>query len=294
MAKQGISKYIDSLLNNSELRNDCSIIITKCDAKEYLKNVEPALESLTARYYQSTLNSAKYTGYTVDVTLFEFYSKMKDSCSQAYAILGTVLSENQIDNKTEENANYIAGNSPISDKDVIDNLGIAVFNDDILVGELSGLDSICHVIVNNELHYCTLSIPNAKDENSPIDLAITSEKKPRYSVYFDNTGPIISLNIYLVAHGLSLDNSINYDSQDELALIENSASQYITEHINNYLYKTSREYNSDICGFGKYALKHYLTLNDWYSSNWLGNYKNSKFDVHVHLKLKSGNLFDKS
>ena len=109
LAEQGISKYIDSLLNNSELRNDCSVIITKCDAKEYLNSVEPALESLTARYYESTINSAKYTGYTVDITLFEFYFKMKDSCSQAYAILGTAQSDSQMDNKVEENANYIAG-----------------------------------------------------------------------------------------------------------------------------------------------------------------------------------------
>ena len=286
LAEQGISKYIDSLLNNSELRNDCSVIITKCDAKEYLNSVEPALESLTARYYESTINSAKYTGYTVDITLFEFYFKMKDSCSQAYAILGTAQSDSQMDNKVEENANYIAGNNPISDKDVIDNLGIAVFKDDILVGELTGLDSICHIIVNNELRYCTISVPNTQNETSPIDLGLTSEKSPKCSVDFSDTGPIIHLNFYLVAHGLSLDSNINYDSQEQLNFIENTASQYLHDKINNYLYKTSKEFNSDICGFGKYALKHYLTLNEWYSSNWLENYKNSTFDVHVHLKVK--------
>lgn len=294
MAQKGISKYIDSLLNNSELRNDCSIIISKCNAKDYLSSVEPALENLTARYYQSTLNSAKYTGYTVDITLFEFYSKMKDSCSQAYAILGTVLSDSQIDKPIAENANYIAGNNPIEDKDVIDNLGIAVFKDDVLVGELSGMDSICHVIVNNELRYCTISIPKSQEENSFIDLAITSERKTKCSIKYVDNIPIITTDIYLVAHGLSLDNTINYDSEEQLTSIENTASQYITEQIYTYLYKTSIDYNSDICGFGKYALKHYLTLNDWYSSDWLENYQKAKFNVNLHLKLKSGNLFDKS
>lgn len=294
LAAQGINTYLDSLLNNSELRNDCSIIITKCSAKDYLNNVNPALESLTARYYESTINSAKYAGYTIDITLFEFYSKMKDSCSQAYAILGTKLSKNQIENPVEENANYTAGNNPIKDKDVIDNLGIAVFRDDKLVGELSGLDSICHILINNELKSCVLSIPSAGHETKYVDLRLTSEKKTRCSVNFVNSTPHITIDIYLVAQGLSMDNTLNYDSTSQLNSIQSNATEYITREIHNYLYKTSRAFGSDICGFGKYALKNYLTIQDWYDSNWLGNYKNAEFDVHVHLKLKSGNLFDQS
>ena len=199
-----------------------------------------------------------------------------------------------MDNPTEENANYTAGKDPITDKDVIDNLGIAVFNEDKLVGELSGLESLCHILVNNELKSCVLAVPNPKKNNTFIDLNLTSERKTKSSVTYIDAFPTITIDIYLIAQGLSLDDTINYDSQEDLSLIENSASQYITEQITNYLYKTSKQYNSDICGFGKYALKNYLTLDEWYSSNWLNNYKNSSFNVNIHLKLKSGNLFDKS
>ena len=293
LARIGISNYIESLLNNSEIRNDCSIIISKCFAKDYLNSVDPALENLTARYYESTINSAKYTGYTIDMTLFEFYSKLKDSCSEAYAVLGTALQKGQINMPIKENADYIAGNNPITDKDVIDNLGIAVFKNDKLVGELSGLDSICHILVNNELKSCILSIPIPNFGTNLVDLNLTSEKKTKSTVYFENNIPHITTNIHLVAQGLSMNNQINYDSPEQLKIIENAASVYISKQVSDYLYKTS-SLNSDICGFGRFALKNYLTIDDWYSSKWLDNYKNTIFDVNVHISLKSGNLFDKS
>lgn len=294
LAKRGISNYIESMLNNSELRNDCSIIISKCTAKDYLNSVQPALENQTARYYESTVNSAKYTGYTIDITLFEFYSKMKDSCSEATAIFGTAISKNQIYNPVKENASYIAGDNPITDKDIIDNLGIAVFKDDKLVGELTGLDSICHILINNELKSCILSIPVSDFGTKFIDLKLTSEKKSKSQVHFENNIPYITIDVYLIAQGLTINNTLDYDSNEQLDYIETTASRYISAQITNYLYKTSMEYNSDTCGFGRFALKNYLTIDDWNASNWLDNYYRAHFDVNVHIKLKSGNLFDKS
>ena len=44
-------------------------------------------------------------------------------------------------------------------------------------------------------------------------------------------------------------------------------------------------YNSDIDGFGKYALKHFSTINEWENFNWLDNYQNSFFKVNVNSKI---------
>ena len=70
--------------------------------------------------------------------------------------------------------------------------------------------------------------------------------------------------------------------------------KYISDKISTYLYKTAKEYNSDICGFGKYVVTNYVTLNEWYDSNWLEKYKNSFFNVNVNVIVKSGNTFTKS
>lgn len=293
LAILGISEYLDTFINNIELRTDCSILISKCTAKDYLNNVKPSLETLTARYYESSLNSSEYTGYTVKVSLSDFYSNLKDTFSQSYAILSGINTTSSTD-KPELNANYTAGEHPVEDKDVIETLGIAIFNGDKMVGELTGLDSICHLMIINKLKTCTLSIPSPFENTKYLDIQVTSDKNTKCSIDRINSTPLININIYLIGYGLSLNEKINYDTKDSLKLVEEYAEKYIKHQIENYLYTTAKKYNSDICGFGRYDVKNYLTLNEWYSSNWLEHYKDSFFNVNVDLTMKSGNMFSKS
>ena len=293
LAEIGLSEYLDTFANNVEIRTDCAIVISKAKAKDYLKNVKPSLESLTARYYESTLNTNDYTGYTVNVKLAEFYSAIKDDYSEACAILGGINTNNYT-NTAKINADYTAGENPVSDSDVIETLGIAVFSGDKLVGELTGLDSICHLIINNDFDQCTLSIPNPYEKNNYIDLLITSTKKTKCSVDIINNSPLINIDVYLIGYGLSLDSSTYYNTEESLNEIKNYAEKYIQNKLENYLYTTSLAYNSDISGFGKYAVKNYLTLDEWKKADWLANYKNCFFNVNVELTLKSGSLFGES
>ena len=61
----------------------------------------------------------------------------------------------------------------------------------------------------------------------------------------------------------------------------------------SYLYKTSKEFKSDIDNFGVYATKNYLTWDEWIESDWLYNYQNSFFTVNVNTEVKSGELYSK-
>ena len=49
------------------------------------------------------------------------------------------------------------------------------------------------------------------------------------------------------------------------------------------LYKTSLDFNSDVCGFGKYAITNFLETKDWDNYNWLESYKNSIFNINFCL-----------
>ena len=277
IAELGLTEHIYTLANNVSLRTDCNLVISKCYAK----------------YYEASLNSTEYTGYTVTSKLSDFYASMKDTYSQPYAILSGISIENS-NTEPVPNADFTAGNIPITDKAVTESLGIAVFKKDKFVGELTGLDSMCHLIVTNKLESCIFSIPSPYAENKYVDLRITSDKKTKCTVDYLNSSALININVSLIGYGLSLDENINYDSNENIHKLEESAEKYISEKIKKYLYLTSEEYESDICGFGKYAVKKHLTIQDWYSSNWLENYKYSFFDVHVNLTIKSGDLFTKS
>lgn len=117
-----------------------------------------------------------------------------------------------------------------------------------------------------------------------------TKSKPKINVKLINGSPYISVKLKLEAKILSLDENSNYITELRLNDISNSANQYITNLISDYLYKTSKEYESDINQFGKYTLKLFSTTNDFENYNWLENYKNSFFDVNIDTNVQSALL----
>ena len=245
---------------------------------EFLDISKPELESLLSGYYESSLVSNEYTAYIQNVSLIKFFSDSVDSFTQPVAVLGSM------------------SNLPIQSSNNTEKMGLAVFKYDKLVGELTGLETICHMIVSNELKSCTISIPNPLGDSETINLIIKLNNNCKNGVDIVNGTPHISSKIKINAKITSTtkestDDSTNYYKKENTELIESACNEYLEKNIINYLYKTSKNYQSDIDGFGKYAVKYFYTLQDWEEYNWLENYHNSIFNVEVETTLKSGYSF---
>lgn len=100
VAIEGISDEIYTLVNNIQIRPSTNIIISKTQAKDYVENSKPSLESLPTKYYEIFTNSSKYTGYTTDSTIGDFFNGITCTSCEPYAILGGVIDES-INNLSE-------------------------------------------------------------------------------------------------------------------------------------------------------------------------------------------------
>lgn len=315
LAASGISDYIYTLLNDVEMSPHANVIISKSNAREFLDSSKPELEELASKYYELAFNSSEYTGYTQNVTLIQFFSDYVDTFKQPVAILGSVNSGSIADNKesaqvsssdninaattfesSNEDSSYKAGETPMDSKSNIENMGLAVFKGGKLVGELTGLETIYHLIVSNQLKSCKISIPNPIGDSETLDLNIKLGTNIKNELTFVNGNPYISTDISLDIKILSTtegstEENTNYYSKENTELIEKACNEYLKDSITDYLYKTSKNYQSDIDGFGKYAVKYFSTIQDWQEYDWLNNYENSIFHVMVESNLKSGYTF---
>lgn len=299
VAYEGVSEYISTLANDIEIRPNCSIIVSRCKASDYLENSEPTLETLSARYYEFTLNSSEYSGFTEEVTLEDFYSDMLNTTAQAHAILGGVNTASTNTNSNnlplyDIDGSYKADEMPIKSETGLENIGIAVFNDDKLVGELTALESLCHLLVVDKLKNATISIPNPFDSTSTLSVYISSNKSPKISVELINGAPYIECTTYIEGDILTIDENVNYSNEENLKLVEKYANSFLEQNISSYLYKTSKEFKSDIANFGKYTIKNYATWNNWLESDWLYNYQNAFFSIKVNSNIQNSQLFTKT
>ncbi len=172
----------------------------------------------------------------------------------------------------------------------IENIGLAVFKGDKLVGKLTKIETLSNLIITNKLKSCRLSIPDPEDESKAIDSYLTLDTKPQIKVSIVNGTPYVKIKVKMNARISSINEISNYVSQDKIDKIEESASHYLKVHLLNYLYKTSKDYKSDISGTGKYAISNFKTRAEYEEYNWLDNFQNAFFDVETEVNVKSSFL----
>lgn len=293
LASKGIGNYIYSLKNNVEIRPTCNILISKCSANYFLENSKSVIDEVAAKYFSLETSSEKNTSYTEAVTLKDFFCDLSDTFGSPYAILGSVngLESNNVSG-TDSSLNdqeYTAKESDENNQKNIENLGLAIFKEDKLIGELSGLETIIHLILSNNFQNATVNIPSPFNDSDYISLYIYSAKSKNSAQILNGT-PYIKCNVNLQMKLLTSSQSANYMTTENKKLIEEYANSYFLAHINNYLYKTSKEFQSDICKFGKYAVKHFLTWNSWSEYDWSNKYQDAFFKADITSNLSSSYL----
>ncbi len=298
LAKDGLSECLYTLVNNIEIRPDCNVIISKCNASDLLKHSEPTLESVSARYYELVLNSSEYTGFLEDITLTNFYSDLLSPTSEAIAILANINTKSTHKSnsnlpKYDISGSYVAGQTPIESNAGIENIGLCVFKNNKLVGELNGIETLCHSILTNSLNSSVITIPSPFNENGLLSIFITLSKKTNKDLEFINHTPYIYCKAYINANILSMDKNSDFSDEENLEIIKKYLNTYLEQNILSCLYKTSKEFKTDIFDFGSLALKKYSTWQDFEKSDWLQNYENSFFKVQIISSVQPGELYTK-
>ncbi len=293
LAEQGISDQIYTLINDTQVRPSANIVVSKCDAKYYLEQTKPELENLISKYYETFTNSSRYTGYIPDATIGKFFNSLICTTCEPCAILGGMnetSSNNTEQVDSQKDYTITANNSPIRGENGAENIGIAVFKGDKIVGELNALETISFLNIKNDLDRFLISIPNPESTNNYLDIYLTPAHTTDVKVDTSNQTPYVKVKCEFVGRIYSMSKDSKYLSPEVLDSISNSCNSYLESVFSDYLYKTSKEFNSDINNIGKHVLKNFFTTKQYEDYDWSENYKNAFFDVEVNTSIKSGML----
>lgn len=293
VAVNGISKHIYTLMNDTQIRPSANIVISKCNAQYYIQNSKPILENLITKYYDIFDYSSNFTGYTADATIGDFLNKLEcDTCSPV-AILGGMNTENiayNTDITENQSSSAKANESTISGKRGSENIGLAAFKDDKMVGELNAFECLAFLNMTNQAKGFFITIPDPENDKDFLDIYFSPTHPTKINVKIINGSPYIKIKCSYSGRIYSVDANREYLREDKLEAISATCNSYLESAFSDYLYKTSKEYKTDINEFGKYALSNFLTTNDFNDYNWNENYKNSFFDVQVDTMVESSIL----
>ncbi|MCI8273383.1 MAG: hypothetical protein HFJ55_04805 [Clostridia bacterium] len=202
-------------------------------------------------------------------------------------------SEESTDVKTDPK-DLIAGTSSIKGKRGTENIGLAVFSDDKLCGELSALEALCHLLISNKIDTCMVSMDNPISESKQMELQLIPTKRTKVCTDIKDNKPHVSLSLKLDADILTLEENIDYESTETIEKIASSAESFLEDELKKYLNKMSREYNADIDSFCSKFPSHFATIQELEEFNLKEKYKEIEFDINVDINMISSLLLTKT
>lgn len=302
LAKKGIDAYLHALVRNREIRPDIYIAVSKCGTEAFLKMVNPILEDNPAEYF-NLLFGQNNTGFMAQSQLFDFYFHNETSgyYQQPVAAYVNISNINSMDDLKAEQSNfkekgrkyplegdYLAGNLPVTRISKTEAMGTVVFLDGKMAGILDGEHTCFYLMLTGKYNYANWSIPDPRVKDRFVVVSIKSRRIPKIRVDANKDKPVVTIDLKLEGDFMSIQSGEPYEHQPEI--IEKAISDLIGSGILKMLKTLSKEYKSDIIGFGKYAKMKFLTTKDWLNYNWKDKYTKAAFTVKVDMKIRRTGL----
>lgn len=330
IAKTELTNCVNAFISSQEIRPRTSIVVCPDEARTFLENAFPVLETNPARYYDLLLASAEYTGYTTKTELIDFYLNNKSKYINPIAIHGNITtyqdptgpsdpnppsaaSDSSDGNDSQGNSGESSGssnngggsssdggssgdnssnsqnsNQEQNKEDLTPELyGIAVFSNNVMVGTLTNYEVLAHSIMTNSLQGVNFDL-------GETTVSISQRKRPQIKVNVDGNIPHIDITVLLDARLLYSGDNLNYLQGNNKKDLQQKLEEEFKNIITTYLNKITKEFKSDIVGFGKILKANYLTIEELDKINWLNIYENSVFDLKVKFNVDTAQIFSSS
>jgi len=293
IAKSGlVGEYLAPIARYREIRRNVRVLISKGQAYEFIKENKPFFGKTLSKSMEQIVQECSNTGFFPNITLGDFYNDIKSTYNQPIAILASAVDGSSFKEKGsfwgdafKSEGDYVAGQLPRTGGNKIELFGTAVFNGDIMVGELNGDETRLMLMARGQFKrgFFTMPDPMIPELIVPIDVRLS--RKPLVKVRFEGNKPIISLKIRLEGDLLAVQSRINYESKDLKPVLEKAFEQYIKDELNKLIEKC-KGLKADVFRFGGTAARQFDTIEDWEQYNWNEQFENAEINTEVDFDLR--------
>lgn len=190
--------------------------------------------------------------------------------------------------------NYLAGDLERVSENNAEVLGMAVLGrDHSLAAIATAAETKYYNMISGDFEQLGFSVDQKTESGNAIGASLTGLGHPTYQVEIKDGIPHIAVTLTFLVDTIHVAETYRY-TEDRQSL-EHLMEEHLTLNITNFLYKTSREYKSDIFGFFKTTKKQYWDYDALRQNNWADMYENAEFTVVVEVTHKrNGIMYDTS
>lgn len=293
---EGLKGHSETIARNEEIRPNTYMTVVKGSAKEYLSEIKPTNEVNPVQYYQ-VIYESDILSYIPENPCQDFFAyEQTDERENVLPLSGiknngdtkAMLMDGGFEYMLKD---YVAGELEAESEQKTQTIGMAVFSGGKMVAEAGSVETELYNIITGTYNRSEITYYDANSDEKPITVAQSSRKKPKIEIDISGNVPVISIKLFLEADLRTVTE--NYLIERELDGFEQEVENEVKAAVSKFLYKTSREYKSDIVGFGSYAKRKFKNYSDFEAYNWQEKYKSAEFEAEVEFRMKRSGLIDR-
>jgi spore germination protein KC len=276
MAGEGISKVLDILSRDHELRSDFNILLARnASANDVLQVLTP-LEKIPAnKLYTSLISSEKNWGTTTDVDLHQLIYDLVDPGKDPVLSSIHIKGDPKL-GKSSQNLNSVLPPATLEYK------SLGVIHKDQLVGWLTDRESKGYNYALSNLQSTVVALPCQAGGKMSIELMSTRAK---IKARFVDKQPQGFVNVQIEANIGEVACKLDLNSTYTIQAIEEQLNEEIKQSILDSVAK-AKSYKSDIFGFG--TALHRANYKQWnlLKDNWDQAFIDLPVQVTVHSRIR--------
>lgn len=293
VAKGGkLGEFIAPLVRFREIRRTSFIFVTKGKAMDFIKANKPYIGTDISKNYRIWIEESRGTGYFPYVTIGSFYEKLKSPKSQAIATLAAVNDFSgfagegeQESSKGGQGSRHAAGKLPRISENKVELWGTAIFDGEIMAGELNGDETRYLLMLRNEFSRGIYTIQDPLEEGVIVVIELRSAKPADIKVEFVDDVPRIQTKIYLHGDILSIQGQGRYEQKEEKAILEEAVRQQLITEIRALIDKCV-SLNVDAMMFGGIASREFLTIDEFEAYGWNDRFREAIVDIDIEFTIR--------
>jgi spore germination protein KC len=231
-------------------------------------------------------------GFFPNITLGDFYDDIKSTYNQPIAILACVNdyssfkeTGSQWGEEFKSEGDYLAGQIPRIGGNKIELYGTAVFDGDVMIGELNGDETRLMLMARDQFQRGFFTIPDPENPELIVPLDIRVARKRKVMVKFEGDKPVIILKIQLEGDLLAVQSGINYENKEMKPMLEKTFELYIKNGLDKLIGKCQR-LNADIFRFGCITARQFATIEEWERYNWISKFEKAEVNTEVEFTIR--------
>lgn len=296
LARHGVGDILAPLVRYREYRGTMLILVVKGKAENYMLSNQPKIDYLPSKFYESFVAHADESSYFMRTDIHDFYLRLKNPGSSAYAsyvapnpVTGDDKPAKEKLAKNKADA-YLAGEIPrTGTENPVEFAGAAIFSGDKMVGTLDTQQVRIQCLLQNNLPAGFWIMSDPLQEQKPINVTLRNGSKPHFDVSLVDGQEIIKIDVFLEGEITGIPSGINYEKNQLLDMLEGEISSLVAIEIQDFI-RLTQQLGSDVVGFGRYLRPRLSSYRDLEKLNLEELYRNAAVEIKVATKIRRTGL----